>query len=59
LPDSSEWFYRVTVDDVVYLISRNNGTMTYNLHQENAHGLPGEPTLILEKTITSKNTEKA
>jgi hypothetical protein len=35
-PDSSEWFYRVTVDDAVYLISRDNDTMTYNLQRDDA-----------------------
>lgn len=34
--DSSEWFYRVTVDDAVYLISRDDATMTYNLRREDA-----------------------
>lgn len=38
-PDSSEWFYRVTVDDAVYLISRDDATMTYNLQREDAHPL--------------------
>jgi hypothetical protein len=35
-PDSSESFYRVTVDDAVYLISRDDATMTYNLQREDA-----------------------
>jgi len=35
-PDSSEWFYQVTVDDAVYLISRDDATMTYNLQREDA-----------------------
>jgi hypothetical protein len=35
-PNSSEWFYRVSVDDAVYLISRNDATMTYNLNREDA-----------------------
>ena len=34
-PNSSEWFYRVTVDDAVYLISRDDATMTYNMQREN------------------------
>jgi hypothetical protein len=35
-PDSSEWFYRVTVDDAVYLLSRDDATMTYNLQRKDA-----------------------
>lgn len=33
-PDSSEWFYRVMVNDAIYLVSRDDATMTYNVQRE-------------------------
>lgn len=35
-PNSSEWFYRITVDDAVYFISRDDAPMTYSLQREDA-----------------------
>ncbi|MBW4489686.1 MAG: hypothetical protein KME12_18030 [Trichocoleus desertorum ATA4-8-CV12] len=37
--NSNEWFYRVTVDDAVYLISRDDAAMTYSVQREDAQSL--------------------
>jgi hypothetical protein len=36
---STEWFYRITVDAAVYLISRDDATLTYNAQREDAQPL--------------------
>ena len=38
-PNSSEWVYRATVDDAVYLMSRDDAAMTYSVRREDAQSL--------------------